>query len=236
MRLRSLLSAAAFLSLALAAHADTLSGAYAVTVSEGVTNGAGFNTAAGNPFTSNSNTASASFIYTGAINFNNTTTQNNPPVGDLNSSFGFSSSNVSGYTGTGSVTYGSQNVANYSSLSSFLASSGSASGFTYGSYYTFDLGDLSAGTVLTVRHDDGISIFQGSTQIGNTVSGPTNVVTDTIDLTSSGNTILRYARENGTPSILQVSTNASVTPEPSSIALLGTGLLGFAGVLRKRLA
>lgn len=41
-----------------------------------------------------------------------------------------------------------------------------------------------------------------------------------------------YGPGNGT----LVITSSSVTPEPSSIALLGTGLLGFAGVVRKRLA
>ena len=35
---------------------------------------------------------------------------------------------------------------------------------------------------------------------------------------------------------LLVSLPASVTPEPSSIALLGTGMLGIAGVMRKRFA
>ncbi len=33
-----------------------------------------------------------------------------------------------------------------------------------------------------------------------------------------------------------ISAAPSPTPEPSSLALLGTGILGFAGILRKRLA
>ncbi len=36
--------------------------------------------------------------------------------------------------------------------------------------------------------------------------------------------------------IVRPMTPASVTPEPSSFALLGTGMLGVAGVLRKRFA
>lgn len=236
MVLRSFLPAAALLSLSFAAHADTLTGIFKVTVTEGVTNGVGFDTAAGNPFTSSTNTASASFTYNGAINFSNTAPQNSTSTGDLNASFFSNAGTISGYAGSGTVTSGSREVANYPTLVSFLASSGSASNFAYGSYYTFDLGVQNAGTILTIRHDDGISIFQGNTQIGTSVSGPTPVTTDTIDLTSTGDTILRYARENGTPSILNVNTSASVTPEPSSFALLGTGLLGFAGVLRKRLA
>ena len=39
----------------------------------------------------------------------------------------------------------------------------------------------------------------------------------------------------GTISVEPASTLA-VTPEPSSIALLGTGMLGVAGVVRKRFA
>lgn len=36
--------------------------------------------------------------------------------------------------------------------------------------------------------------------------------------------------------VYNYTPNTAATPEPSSIALLGTGLLGFAGVLRKRFA
>jgi hypothetical protein len=239
MRLSAILAAAALLSAGLAAHADILTGTYAVTVSEGLTSGNGFSTTSGNPF-SGPNTASATFTYTGALDFDNTTAQNGPgTTGDLNSAFGFSASNISGYSGSGTVTYNGTQVANYGTLNgnprglNFLSSSGSASNFDYGSYYTFDLGVLQAGTILSITHDDGVSLYQGSTEVGSATAGPTTVTTDDIDVTATGDTILRYARENGTPSILEVSSVAA-TPEPSSIALLGTSLLGFAGVVRRR--
>ena len=233
MRLPAILAAAALLSAGIAAHASDISGVFAVTVSEGLTHGAGFDTTGGNPF-SGPNTASATFTYTGALNFDNTTPQNGPgPTGDTNSAFGFSTSNVSGYSGSGTVVFNSQTEANFSTRSNFLSSSGSSSGFDYGSYYTFDLGDLAAGTVLSITHDDGISLFEGSTEVGSSVSGPTTVTTDDITVGTGGDVILRYARENGTPSILEVS-NVTATPEPSSIALLGTSVLGLAGVVRRR--
>ena len=201
-------------------------GVYNVTVSEGLGVVGGFDTANGNPYTG-AGTAQAAFVYTGSLDFSDTQAQNSGSTGDLNRDFGFSASNISHYSGSGTVAAPSN--ANFNTLARFLASSGSAANDQYGSYYTFDLGKVAAGTVLTITHDDGISVFQGATEIGSPASGPTAQTTDTIDVTSSGDTILRYSRQNGTPSILEDSV-----PEPGSLALLGAGLLGLVMAVRVR--
>lgn len=168
----------------------------------------------------------ANFTYTGPLNFANNSAQNSTSSGDLNSAF-FSVGTITNYSGSG--TLGSPANANFGTLASFLASSGSASNFQYGSLYTIDLGTLAAGTVLTITHDDGASVYQNGVRQGATTAGPTTAITESVRLSSSGDTMLYYARENGAPSVLNVAV-----PEPVSFVVLGTGLASLTLLRRRR--
>ena len=172
----------------------------------------------------------ATFSYNGPLSFNVGPPQNNTNAGDLNSTFfGANAGAISGYSGAGALPLPSG--ANFTTLANFLASSGSAANYQYGSLYTIGLGVLAAGTRLTITHDDGVSVYQGGVRIGSTTAGPTSVITESVVLGNTGATTLYFGRQNGAPSVLTVAV-----PEPASIALFGAGLLGLAALRGRRSA
>lgn len=94
---------------------------------------------------------------------------------------------------------------------------------------------MTQGDMYSVTHDDGMYLWVNGMQV---ISSGAPTPADTSSFTWTGTSgaysfNLLYAEENGAPAV--IDTNIAQTPEPSSFVLLGSGLLGVAGFIRRRM-
>ena len=95
---------------------------------------------------------------------------------------------------------------------------------------------LTAGTTYSITHDDGIFLYLDGSSTATISSGSTTypaASTFTVGTTGVHTFDLLYAEVYGAPATLDFP--ATVTPEPSTFVLLGSGLLGAAGAVRRRM-
>jgi PEP-CTERM motif len=175
--------------------------------------------------------------------FVNLTTPLAAPVGAASATFtvngiDFNSNNTgNGYTVGGFLTSGGNTVSNQSA-----GFAGIAGNTLNNTIYEFTGTTFLAAGTYDVTHDDGVYVFlNGGPNVLPSDSGfPTAADTEHFTIATAGNYsfMIEYTEINGAPGVLEAPFAAvpAQTPEPSSIVLLGSGLLAAAGVVRRRIA
>ena len=165
------------------------------------------------------------YTYDGPLNFVNDNPQTSSGTNNTFLDF-FDSNGTTNYLSDLTAVSGDS----VSTLENLIMCSGGETGAAINTYMEFT-GGMIAGETVTLSSDDGSSLYvNGSTLIS--MPGPQSQTTTSAVLPAGSNPFtLVYVESNGAPAVLQMST---VTPEPTSLLLLGTGLLGLALVLSRK--
>ncbi|HUZ94630.1 MAG TPA: PEP-CTERM sorting domain-containing protein [Edaphobacter sp.] len=142
----------------------------------------------------------------------------------------FNSNGSTDYTIGSFLTSGGNTVSNQSA--SFAGIAGDTLNNTIYEFTGYT--NLVAGQTYSVTHDDGAILYIDGVAVIN-AGAPTSAEVSSFVASATGtfSVDLLYAEVNGAPAVL--TSDLVATPEPSSIILLGSGLLGVAGLVRRRM-